>query len=184
MTMLAGYCMAELLDPDWCFQYEAWDHRCVLDLLREFSPRDPGKGVPLLAQLRDRTRRLLIRPEVMDDVIKAADLLLAEDLVTGSMFYKVLYGGQCSARHPDLPEVRCEKDPHAFGGHYCSTGPYLSQLLIIWDGLPRPPRNQRVGAMTTSQKRIRALNRGQAPRPIPKAWRNALDDYTCSLARI
>jgi hypothetical protein len=29
MTTLSGYVTEELLDPDWYFRYEDWDHRCV-----------------------------------------------------------------------------------------------------------------------------------------------------------
>ena len=184
MNILAGYVIEELLDPSWYFRYEDWDHLRVLDMLREFSPRKPDDGIRLLALLRDRTRRLLIRPEVMEELIKVADLLLEQEEVGGSVFYLALYNGNCSARHPDLSEVRCQLSPHRFGTHFWQTRPSSVASPIIWDGLPTPPRNQRVGAMTPSQKRIRAINLGLAPRPLSKAWREALDGYAWDLAGI
>jgi hypothetical protein len=181
MTTLAGYVIEELLDPEWYFWCEAWDHRRVIDMLREFSPREPDKGVRLLARLREQTSSLLIRPEILAEVTRVADLLLAEEQATGAKFYETLYGGKCRARHPSRTEIRCQKSPHPFGPHVYLTPSMPSGQLITWEGLPLPWRGQRVGSMTGSQKRIRAINLGQAPRPITKPWRDALDEYAWSL---
>jgi hypothetical protein len=184
MTTLAGYVIEELLDPEWYFWCEALDHRRAIDMLREFSPREPDKGVRLLARLREQTSSLLIRPEILAEVTRAADLLLAEEQATGAKFYESLYDGKCRARHPSRTEIRCQKSPHPFGGHISfgshiwQTEPSSEASPIIWDGLPAPPRNQKVGSMTLSQKRIRAINLGHAPRRLPKSWSEALDEYS------
>lgn len=175
MTMLAGYILEEELMEGQPFQPAVWDNAQVIHLLRRLKPRQPVEGLRVLEKWRSATCDLLLEPDVAKEVLAAADLLLELEVVDGRTFYNRLYGGMCSARNPEESGTRCEKRPHRFGPHLRRSPDNPAAAPMVWAGLSTPNPRERVSAMSTKQRNIRAVNLGQPPDRIPRSWAEALD---------